>query len=462
MSAIETTAVELTPALLDLMEHEKVIDQGLAGFIEVGNALIAIRDGKKYRAAGYATFEAYCQQRWQISRAYGDRMMSAAVIAQQIEMSPIGDIPAPAREAQVRPLRPVPAEERAEVWAEAVEAADGAQPTAKQVEAVVARRNEPRTAVTVPKPTVADGIPPHPATYPIAVMDIFRELIPGGSRVLDPFAGVGTIHELRPECTTSGIEIEPEWAAASPHTLVGDSRVVMAGIPAGTFDVVATSPAYGNRLADAFYAATDAHARRSYALDLGRPLSDGSGAGCEFDTDGEYEELHEAVWSLAAKVLRPGGLLLLNCKDFQRDGKVVPVTGWHVATLAALGLSVIDLRTLPAAGLPFTSAKPLSELVVAFTKGGASACPSTAAAPRRRSARRSQPEAVQHERPHLRRRAGRPSLARRSTPIARGDAAGPVRPRRQRARGGRLARRRGRAHVPDGARHRARALRPRR
>lgn len=423
MSATETTGTELTPAMLDLFEHEKVIEQGLAGFVEVGLALLAIRDGKKYRHAGYATFEDYCQRRWSISRRRGYHLTAAAETV--AGMSTNVHIPQPTREAQVRPLRAVDPAERAEVWAEAVESADGGQPTAKQVEAVIAARriddnadtgatgevggwqfDDPevtaevdefydhledvgalddhvspdaieaqlparpaeRTPIAVPKPTVAPGVPPHPATYPDAVMAIFRELIPGGSRVLDPFAGVGTIHELRPECVTSGIEIEAEWAATSEHTLHGDSRTVMAGIPADSFDVVATSPAYGNRLADPYYEASDAHARRSYALDLGRPLSDGSGAGCEFDTDGTYEELHEAIWAEAARVVRPGGLFLLNCKDFQRDGRIMPVTGWHIATLTDLGFVVIDLRTLPAAGLPFTSAKPLSELVVVLRK----------------------------------------------------------------------------------------------
>ena len=42
----------LSSELLDLMEHEKVIEQGLAGFMEVGHALLTIRDGRKYVAAG--------------------------------------------------------------------------------------------------------------------------------------------------------------------------------------------------------------------------------------------------------------------------------------------------------------------------------------------------------------------------------------------------------------------------
>lgn len=379
---IETTATELTPEMLDLFEHEKVIEQGLASFIDVGNSLIAIKADKKYRHVGYATFEDYCQQRWGITRERGRQLVVAATIVDAMPTT-VG-IPTPTRESQVRPLAAVPAEERADVWAEAVEAAGGDQPTARQVEEVVERRKP----MPVPKPAATPAVTPgehhadpapevaavisHPATYPVAVMDIFRDIIPGGSTVLDPFAGVGTIHELRPDCETWGVEIEPEWGElGGEYTIIGDSTRASELLAGREFDVIATSPAYGNRLADAYYNAADADARYSYALDLGRPLTEGSGAALHFDTDGRYEELHAQVWYEVVSLLRPGGLFLLNCKDFQRDGRIMPVTGWHVGELAALGLTAIDLRTLSAAGLPFVTAKPLSEVVVVFRKGGA-------------------------------------------------------------------------------------------
>lgn len=64
MSAvIDTTATELTPELLDLYEHEKVIEQGLASFIDVGCSLLAIKADRKYRHIGYDTFDDYCRDR---------------------------------------------------------------------------------------------------------------------------------------------------------------------------------------------------------------------------------------------------------------------------------------------------------------------------------------------------------------------------------------------------------------
>jgi hypothetical protein len=126
--------------LSDLFEHEKVIEQGLASFIDVGLSLLAIRDGKKYRHAGYATFEHYCQRRWKISDSRGRQLMSAANIASDLgSRETVTDVTVlPRAEAQVRPLAAVPAPERAEVWAEAVADADGGQPTAKQVEKAAA------------------------------------------------------------------------------------------------------------------------------------------------------------------------------------------------------------------------------------------------------------------------------------------------------------------------------------
>jgi hypothetical protein len=353
---------KLSPALLDLMEHEKVIEQGLATFVDVGLALLAIRDGKKYRAAGHATFEHYCQARWGFSDSRARRLMSAAKIAGDLETVPTGTV-SPTAESQVRPLSVLPIEDRADAWAEAVDRSDGEVPTAAVVAEVVERRRSPQA---VPKPTPIPGVPPHPATFPRAVVDLFREVLSGYDVVLDPFAGIGTIHQLRPEHETVGIELEAEWAAASEHTIVGDARDVRELLSGRTVDAVATSPAYGNRLADRFYNAADPEARRSYALDLGRPLSEGSGAALPFGP--EYEDLHREVWSAVVGQLAPCGLFVLNCKDFQRGGNVVPVTGWHIGVLAGLGLVAVDLRTLPVAGLAMTTAEKLSEVVVVFRK----------------------------------------------------------------------------------------------
>jgi len=90
----------------------------------------------------------------------------------------------------------------------------------------------------------------HPAKFSAGFIDIFRELLIEQLRkpwkfpeplVLDPFAGVGTIHELRPEFVTFGMEIEPEWADCSPFTYCGDSTQ-MPNYWQDMFQAVVTSP----------------------------------------------------------------------------------------------------------------------------------------------------------------------------------------------------------------------------
>jgi hypothetical protein len=72
-----------------LADLEQIIDKGKAAFIEVGEALAEIRDNQLYKEK-CSTFEAYLDERWQISRAQGYRLIAAAKVA---EMSPIGDKP---------------------------------------------------------------------------------------------------------------------------------------------------------------------------------------------------------------------------------------------------------------------------------------------------------------------------------------------------------------------------------
>jgi hypothetical protein len=333
MSTIEPAATELTPELLDLMEHEKVIDQGLAGFVDVGLALLAIRDGKKYRYAGYATFEHYCQKRWGMSVAHGKRLVSAAGIAR--DLAPIGAV-SPEREAQVRPLRSVDPDERAEVWAEAVETAGGGQPTAREVEAVVAKRQPPKKD--------------HPAPFSNPILAKIGEHLPTSGTVLDPFAGTGRIHELATDQRrTIGVEIQPKWAETHADTVVGTALDLAPVVEAESVDAIATSPTYGNRMAD-HHNATDDSVRLTYTHTHGEPLeADNSGT---MQWGDEYRSFHRKAWTEAVRVLRPGGTLTINIKDHIRGGEKQKVVAWHVTTLIALGLTeVVDIDGIPTRGL---------------------------------------------------------------------------------------------------------------
>jgi len=325
--------MSLTPELLDLMQYERTIEDGIRTFVEVGEALLAIRDGKKYRAAGFSSFDAYCRERWSMSRRHADRAIAAADVVDKVR--PFGLTPPESVARELAPLRDDPETMRA-VWDDV---SAGGTPTAAETREAVAR---------ITKPDLGGGVS-HPARFSDALLATFARWLPEREYegVLDPFAGTGRIHEL-PNATL-GIEIEPEWAALDPATMVGDCVEIMRSwtdpLP---FDAVCTSPAYGNRLAD-HHNASDPERRRSYTHDLGRTLDPANSGGLHWGDD--YRKLHVEAWREAVRILRPGGRFVLNIKDHVRDGEVQPVTLWHVATLVECGLSytaaeVVDARNL--------------------------------------------------------------------------------------------------------------------
>ena len=116
---------------------EATIEAGLNTFVDVGQALLAIRDQRLYRA-NHPTFDDYCRRRWGINRAHGYRLIEAAQVVSSLQMSPIGDTHGvPANEAQARPLAALPSDRQALAWQRAVETAPEGKITAAHVQQVV-------------------------------------------------------------------------------------------------------------------------------------------------------------------------------------------------------------------------------------------------------------------------------------------------------------------------------------
>jgi hypothetical protein len=112
----------------DLASAETVIRAGLDTFVDVGNALLSIRDGRLYRAT-HGTFEDYCRQRWELSSSRARRLIDAADTVRTLEDQsvPVGTVrsPLPTSERHVRPLtqlRDDPVAVR-ETWQRAVDTA---------------------------------------------------------------------------------------------------------------------------------------------------------------------------------------------------------------------------------------------------------------------------------------------------------------------------------------------------
>lgn len=114
----------------ELERCEMVIKQGLETFIEVGNALMIIRDKRLYRR-DYQRFEDYCREKWGMVQQSATRLIRAAAVISNLESEPIGSLPE--TESQVRPLTKLEPELQAAAWQTTVEQnPDGI--TAKAVE----------------------------------------------------------------------------------------------------------------------------------------------------------------------------------------------------------------------------------------------------------------------------------------------------------------------------------------
>lgn len=132
----------------ELQANEAIIARGFETFVEVGAALLTIREKRLYRET-HGTFEDYCRERWGMSRNHADRLVDAAKVVNNLvnKIPPIGGnspqskesthFTLPTGESQVRPLVGLAPQQQREAWGKAVADSPTGQPTAKVVEAAV-------------------------------------------------------------------------------------------------------------------------------------------------------------------------------------------------------------------------------------------------------------------------------------------------------------------------------------
>src|SRR6516165_4696559 len=75
---------------------EAIIETGLKTFVEVGTALLEIRDHQLYLKQGFITFDDYCRQRWGWGRNYANKQIAAAEVVKNLGTN----VPKPQNEAQ--------------------------------------------------------------------------------------------------------------------------------------------------------------------------------------------------------------------------------------------------------------------------------------------------------------------------------------------------------------------------
>jgi hypothetical protein len=111
----------------ELRKAEAIIEKGQQMFMDVGNALATIRDGKLYRET-YKTFDAYCKERWKFDRTYAHRLITAAVTVENVAHGQ-----QITTERQARELAKVPKEKLGAVLERAIDKADGKKLTAATI-----------------------------------------------------------------------------------------------------------------------------------------------------------------------------------------------------------------------------------------------------------------------------------------------------------------------------------------
>lgn len=140
------TAALSRPERSTLAECEAVIERGMESFIEVGNAMLRIRNDRLYRAE-FGTFQEYCEAKWQMDRRHANHLIDAAEVAENLGTM----VPKPSSERVARPLAPLPPQQQREAWKEATETAKTpGKPTAKEVKLVVEKRQSPERISYIP------------------------------------------------------------------------------------------------------------------------------------------------------------------------------------------------------------------------------------------------------------------------------------------------------------------------
>lgn len=181
----------------------------------------------------------------------------------------------------------------------------------------------------------------HPAAYSNVLIPVFARCLRGAASVLDPMGGSGKLALIKNHGYSGRVvcnDLEPEWA--NGHAVDEwhfDDAAAMPWAADASFEAICTSPSYGNRMAD-HHNARDASRRITYRHRLGRDLHQENTGAMQWGA--AYRHKHTAIYRECLRVLKPGGLMVVNVSDHIRAGRRVYVSKWHLDTLRGLGLTL--------------------------------------------------------------------------------------------------------------------------
>lgn len=110
-----------------LEQNEEIIRQGLSTFVEVGRALLDIRNAGQFQDAGFTTFDDYCKGRWGFGKSWASEHIAGAKVVDALSVRDSELLPA--NLSQTRALSHVLNSDGEEAvrraWAEIVESHQG-------------------------------------------------------------------------------------------------------------------------------------------------------------------------------------------------------------------------------------------------------------------------------------------------------------------------------------------------
>lgn len=185
----------------------------------------------------------------------------------------------------------------------------------------------------------------HPASYPVSLCEkLIRTFSRKGSRVLDPFNGIGSTMVACKNLGSSGvgIDLSEEFTEIAEERLgeaegiqliTGDSFEALRELEADSFDLCVTSPPYWDIL----------NMKRSADNKGSVNYSDSSK---DVGNIANYEEFIESLKRLfkeVKRVLKPGGYCIVNVMDLRKKSSFYPLHSDLSAAMQEIGYKYDDL-----------------------------------------------------------------------------------------------------------------------
>ena len=184
----------------------------------------------------------------------------------------------------------------------------------------------------------------HPASFPVALAEkIIRTFAKKGSRIIDPFNGIGstTLAASKCDCSAVGIDLSKKFCNIASkrvndeniNIICGDCLEVLQSLNDNMFDLCVTSPPYWDILN--MKHSVDKKATTSYSkkkTDLGNIL--------------KYNDFINAlgnVFELVAKKIVPNGYCVINVMDIRKKSNFYPLHCDLVTELSTRGFYLDDI-----------------------------------------------------------------------------------------------------------------------